>query len=41
MKDETHGIPLQECVGLKSKMYYMIYEEDGKLTEKKTDREEN
>jgi hypothetical protein len=36
MKDETRGIPLQECVGLKSKMYYMIYEEDGKLTEKKT-----
>ena len=36
MKDETHGIPIQEFVGLKSKMYYMIYEEDGKLTEKKT-----
>jgi hypothetical protein len=34
MKDETHGIPIQEFVGLKSKMYYMIYEEDGKLTEK-------
>jgi len=36
MKDETHGIPIQEFVGLKSKMYSMIYEEDGKLTEKKT-----
>jgi hypothetical protein len=28
MKDETHGIPIQEFVGLKSKMYSMIYEED-------------
>jgi hypothetical protein len=36
MKDETHVIPIQEFVGLKSKMYSMIYEEDGKLTEKKT-----
>jgi hypothetical protein len=36
MKHETPGIPIQEVVGLKSKMYSMIYEEDGKLTEKKT-----
>ena len=36
MKDDTHGIPIQEFAGLKSKMYSMIYEEDGKLTEKKT-----
>ena len=36
MKDETQGIPIQEFVGLKSKMYSMIYEDDGKLTEKKT-----
>jgi hypothetical protein len=27
---------MQEFVGLKSKMYSMIYEEDGKLTELKT-----
>jgi hypothetical protein len=33
MKD---GIPIQEFVGLKSKMYSMIYEEDGKLTEQNT-----
>ena len=36
MKHETHGIPIQEFVDLKSKMYYIIYEEGGKLTEKKT-----
>jgi hypothetical protein len=36
MKDETHGIPIQEFVGLKSKMYSMIYEENGFLKEKKT-----
>jgi hypothetical protein len=35
MKDETHGIAIQEFVGLKSKMYYMIYEEEGCLKEKK------
>ena len=28
MKDETHGIAMQEFVGLKSKMYSMIYEEE-------------
>jgi len=31
MKDETHGIAVQEFVGLKSKMYSMIYEEEGCL----------
>ncbi|CAG2215764.1 unnamed protein product [Mytilus edulis] len=36
MKDETHGIPIQEFVGLKSKMYSLIYEENKKLCEKKT-----
>ena len=36
MKDETHGIAIQEFVGLKSKMYSMIYEEEGCLKEKKT-----
>jgi hypothetical protein len=41
MTHETHGMPIQEFVGFKSKMYSMSYEEDGKLTEKKTDREEN
>ncbi|CAG2196342.1 unnamed protein product [Mytilus edulis] len=35
-KDETHGIPIQEFVGLKSKMYSLIYEENKKLCEKKT-----
>ena len=36
MKDETHGIAIQKFVGLKSKMYSMIYEEEGCLKEKKT-----
>jgi hypothetical protein len=36
MKDETHGIAIQEFVGLKSKMYTLIYEEEGCLKEKKT-----
>ena len=36
MKDETHGIPIHEFLGLKSKMYSMIYEEKGQLIEKKT-----
>ena len=31
MKDETHGIAIQEFVRLKSKMYSMIYEEEGCL----------
>jgi len=36
MKDEIHVIAIQEFVGLKSKRYYMIYEEEGCLKEKKT-----
>ena len=36
MKDETHGIPIPEFVGHKSKIYSMIYEEKGKWKEKKT-----
>ncbi|XP_071152225.1 uncharacterized protein [Mytilus edulis] len=36
MKDETHGIPIQEFVCLKSKMYSLIYEENKQLCEKKT-----
>ncbi|XP_063420723.1 uncharacterized protein LOC134705941 [Mytilus trossulus] len=36
MKDETHGIPIQEFVGLKLKMYSLIYEENKQLCEKKT-----
>jgi hypothetical protein len=36
MKDETHGIAIQEFVGLKSKMYSMIYDEKWCLKEKKT-----
>lgn len=36
MKDETNGVPIQEFVGLKSKMYSLIYEENGNLKEKKT-----
>lgn len=36
MKDETHGIPIHEFVGLKSKMYSLIYHEADKLIEKKT-----
>jgi len=37
MKDETRGFPIQEFVGLKSKMYSLIYEEEhGVMTEKKT-----
>jgi hypothetical protein len=38
MKDETHGIPIQEFVGLKSKMYSMIYEEDENCQRNKKER---
>ncbi|XP_071085832.1 uncharacterized protein [Haliotis cracherodii] len=36
MKDETHGLPIQEFVGLKSKMYSLVYEKEESLVEKKT-----
>jgi hypothetical protein len=36
MKDETHGIPIQEFIGLRPKMYSIIYTEINKLVEKKT-----
>ena len=36
IKDETHGIAIQKFVGLKSKMYTLMYEEGGCLKEKKT-----
>jgi len=36
MKDETHGVPIVEFVGLRPKMYSLKYEENGKSIEKKT-----
>ncbi len=36
MKDETHGIPIQEFVGLRPKMYSILYIENDKQVEKKT-----
>ena len=36
MKDETHGIPIQEFVGLRPKMYSITYTEENKEVEKKT-----
>ena len=36
MKDETHGIPIEEFVGLRPKMYSVKYKENGMITEKKT-----
>lgn len=36
MKDETKGIPIEEFVGLKSKMYSLIHRTKGKIEEKKT-----
>ena len=33
-KDETNGIPISEFVGVRSKMYSMIYGNDGKKTAK-------
>ena len=36
MKDETHGIPVQEFVGLRPKMYSLLYQEGGRDVEKKT-----
>ena len=36
MKDETHGIPIQEFIGLRPKMYSILYTENDKQVEKKT-----
>ena len=36
MKDETHGVPIQEFVGLRPKMYSISFTEDNKVVEKKT-----
>ena len=36
MKDETHGIPIQEFIGLRPKMYSILYTQNDKLVEKKT-----
>ena len=36
MKDETAGIPIQEFVGLRTKMYSLLYTQDNKQVEKKT-----
>ena len=35
MKDECHGIPTREFVGLRPKMYSLLYSENGKTIEKK------
>ena len=34
-KDETHGIPIEEFVGLRPKMYFLLYTENNKTMEKK------
>ena len=34
MKDEMHGIPIQEFIGLRPKMYSICYTENDKLVEK-------
>ena len=36
MKDETHGVAIEEFVGLRPKMYSIIYTEQNKSVEKKT-----
>ena len=35
MKDETHGVPIEEFVGLQPKMYSLLYTENSKTVEKK------
>ena len=35
MKDETHGVPIEEFVGLRPKMYSLLYTENSKTVEKK------
>ena len=36
MKDETHGIPIQEFVGLRPKMHSILYTENDTLVKKKS-----
>jgi hypothetical protein len=36
MKDEIHGLPIEDFVGLRPKMYSLLYHEEGKEVEKKT-----
>ena len=36
MKDETHGIPIEEFVGFRPKMYSILFTEDSNQVEKKT-----
>ena len=36
MKDETHGVPIEEFIGLRPKMYSILYTENNKPVEKKT-----
>ena len=36
MKDETHGLPIEEFIGLRPKMYSLLFTENDKPVEKKT-----
>ena len=36
MKDETHGIPIEEFVGLRPKMYSIMYTENNTQIERET-----
>jgi hypothetical protein len=36
MKDETHGLPIKDFVGLRPNMYSLQYREEGREVEKKT-----
>ena len=38
MKDETYGIPIEEFVGLRPKMYSILFTEYSKQEEKKTSK---
>ena len=39
MKDETHGITIQEFLGLRPKMYSIMYTENNTQIERKTSKE--
>ena len=39
MKDETHGIPIQEFVGLRPKMYSILYTEKNGQRDKEVSNE--